>query len=146
MNPELKEINDIIKSHVNTYNRSFRFYEIECNCKLIFDNDVSSNVKSNNTMYNTEIPNLNFEKCLKGRIIQYKKKGLGFFHILKMNITFITNFDHITYKHYLEQPMPMVERLIKKKLYKNYGLIKTLDGIDGTLHMTWYEIGVAEMP
>ena len=36
-----------------------------------------------------------------------------------MNITFITNYDHITYKHYLEQPMPMVERL-----YKNYGPIK----------------------
>ena len=65
MNPELREKNDIIKSHVNTYNRRFRFYEIECNCKLIFDNDVSSHVKSINTMYNTEIPGLNFEKCLK---------------------------------------------------------------------------------
>ena len=30
MNPELREINDITKSHVNTYNRGFRFYEIEC--------------------------------------------------------------------------------------------------------------------
>ena len=75
MNPELREINDIIKSHVNTFDRRFRFYGIECNCKLIFDNDVSSNVKSNNTMYNTEIPSLNFEKYLKGRIIQYKKNG-----------------------------------------------------------------------
>ena len=42
--------------------------------------------------------------------------------------------------------MPMVERSNNKKLYKNYGLKKTLDGIDGTLHMTWYETGVAEMP
>ena len=31
--------------------------------------------------------------------------------------------------------MPMVERLIDKKLYKNYDLIKTLGGIDRTLHM-----------
>ena len=73
----------------------------------------------------------------KGRIIQYKKKGSNFSHILEKNITFITNYDHITYKHYLEQPMPMVERLINKKLYKNYGLIKTLDGIDDTLLMIW---------
>ena len=146
MKPELSEKNDIIKSHVNTYNRRFRFHEIECNCKLIVVNDVSNNVKSNNTMYNTEIPSLNFEKCLKGRIIQYKKEGLNFSLMIKMNITFVTNYDQITYKHYLERPMPMVQRLINKKLSKNYGLIKTLDGIDGTLHKTWYETGVAEMP
>ena len=42
--------------------------------------------------------------------------------------------------------MSMVKGLIIKKLYKNYVLIKTLDGIDGTLHMTWYETLVAEMP
>ena len=78
-------------------------------------------------MYNTEIPTLNFEKCLEGGIIQYKEKRLNFSQILEMNITFITNYDHITYKHYLEQPMPMVERVVNKKLYKNYGLIKILD-------------------
>ena len=93
-------------------------------------------------MYNTETPSLDFEKCLKGRIIQYKKKGLNLSHILEMNITFITNYDQTNYKHYPEKPMPMVERLINKKFYKNYGLIKTFDGI----HMTWYETGVAVMP
>ena len=115
MNPELREINDIIKSHVNTYNRRFRFYEIECNCKLIFDNDVSSNVKSNITMYKAKIPSLNYEKNLKGRIFQCKKKGLNFSHILEMIITSLTNYDHVTYKHYLEQPMPLVEMLINKR-------------------------------
>ena len=131
MNRELREM----KSHVITHNILFNFYEIQCNCKLIFDIDVSGNVKSNNTLKNTKIPSLNFEK-----------KGLNFSNILEMNITFIINFEHITYEDYLEQPMLMVERLINKKLYKNYGLIKTLDGLDGTLHMTWYETGVAEMP
>ena len=62
-----------------------------------------------------------------------------------MNITFITNYDQLTYKHYLEQPMPMVERLMNEKLYKIYELIKTFDVIDDTLHMTWSEIGVADM-
>ena len=37
--------------------------------------------------------------------------------------------------------MPMVERLVNTKLYKNYELIKTLDGIDLTLHMGVYEKG-----
>ena len=59
--------------------------------------------------------------------------------MLEMNITFITRLDHMTYKRYLEQPMPMVERLINRKLYKNYDLIKTLVDIDLTLHMGPYE-------
>ena len=37
--------------------------------------------------------------------------------------------------------MPMVERLINRKLYRNYELIKTLDDIDLTLHMGPYDTG-----
>ena len=47
----------------------------------------------------------------------------------------------MTYKHYTEQPMPMVERLINRKLYRNYGLIKTLDDLDLSLHMGPYATG-----
>ena len=38
----------------------------------------------------------------------------------------------------MEQPMPMVERIISKKLYGNYELRKTLDDIDLTLLMGAY--------
>ena len=47
----------------------------------------------------------------------------------------------MTYKHYIEQPMPMVERLVNTKLYKNYEPIKTLNDIDLTLHKGVYENG-----
>ena len=47
----------------------------------------------------------------------------------------------MTYKHYIEQPMPLVERLINRKLYTNYDLIKILDDIDLTLHMGPHETG-----
>ena len=47
----------------------------------------------------------------------------------------------MTYKYYMEQPMPMVARLVNRKLYKNYELIKTLNDIDLTLHMGAYEKG-----
>ena len=60
-----------------------------------------------------------------------------------MNITFVTSLNHMTYKHYIEQPMPMVESLIYKKLYKKYDLMKTLDGIDRTLHKGDNETGKA---
>ena len=39
--------------------------------------------------------------------------------------------------------MPMGERLIDTMLYKNYDPIKTLDGIDLTLHIGPYESGKA---
>ena len=35
-----------------------------------------------------------------------------------MSITFKTSLDFMTYKHYLDQPTPMVERLGNRKLKK----------------------------
>ena len=43
---ELCQINDIIKNNVYIYNRRFEIYEIVCNWKLVFDNDISIDVKS----------------------------------------------------------------------------------------------------
>ena len=40
--------------------------------------------------------------------------------------------------------MPIVERLISKKLYKNFDFIDTLDGIDRILHMGDHETGKAD--
>ena len=36
-----------------------------------------------------------------------------------MNITFTRSLDFMTYKHYIEQPMPMVERILNRSLYRN---------------------------
>ena len=58
-----------------------------------------------------------------------------------MNITFITSLDFTTYKPYTEQPMPMVESLFNKRLYKIYELMKTLDDIDPSSHKWPYESG-----
>ena len=58
-----------------------------------------------------------------------------------MNITFTTRLDHMTYCHFLENPIPMVERLNNRNLYKKYNLIKTLDDIDLLLHMVPCEPG-----
>ena len=58
-----------------------------------------------------------------------------------MKIAFMTSLDFMTYKHYIEQHMPMVERIITRKLYKKNDPKKTLDDIDLTLHMGPYEKG-----
>ena len=41
-----------------------------------------------------------------------------------MKITFTKSLDFITYKHYMEQSLPMVERVFNRKLYKSNELIK----------------------
>ena len=111
---------------------------------MLFDNDFSIDVKSK-VMYRFRILHQNLEKYLKIKINRYEKEGLEFSHVSEMNITLKTRLDHMTYKHYLEQPMPMVERLIIKRLYKNYDFIKTLNDIDLTLHMGAYETGKADI-
>ena len=89
----------------------------------MFDKDISIDVKSK-VMYIISVLSHNVEKYLKNKINHYKRQGLEFSHthISEMNITFTTRLDHMTYKHYLEQPMPMVERLINRKLYKKMTL------------------------
>ena len=110
----------------------------------MFDNDISIDVKSK-VMYRISVLSHNLEKYLKIKINHYKRRGLEFSHISEMNITFITRLDLMTYKHYIEQPMSMVERLINRNLYKNYDFIKTLDDIDLTLHMGAHETGKTDI-
>ena len=86
-------------------------------------------------MYRISVLSHNLEKYLKIRNRPYKIQGLEFSHLSEMNNTFKTRLDLVTYKHYIEQPMPMVERLINRKFFKIYELIKTLDDIDLSLHM-----------
>ena len=133
-NPELCQINDIVKNYVDDYSRKFVYYTVVSNWNLMFDNGVTMVVKSMK-MYTFYVLHQNLEKYLKNKINQYKKEGLEFSHISEMNISFKTRLDHMTYKHYLEQPMPMVERLINKNSYKNYDLLKKQNDIDLTLHM-----------
>ena len=48
----------------------------------------------------------------------FRRQGLIFSRILAMNITFITSLDLMTYEHYINHPMQMVERVPNKKLKK----------------------------
>ena len=110
----------------------------------MFSNDTSIDVKSK-VVYRLSVLRADLGKYLKDKINFYRRRGLEFSHISEMNITFVTSLTHMTYKHYVEQPMPMVENLINKKLYKNYDLIKTLDGIGRTLHVGDHETGKADI-
>ena len=140
-NPELCQMNGIIIKNVILYNRRFEYYEIVSKWKLKFDNDTSIDVRSW-VIYSISVLGPNLEKYVK-KINHYKRQRLEFSQ--NIIITFKTRLDLMTYKHYIEQPMPMVERLIIRKLYKNYELINTLDDTDLTLHMGAYETGKADI-
>ena len=77
----------------------------------MFENDSSIDVKSK-VMYRISVLSYKIKKYLKNKINHYKRQGLEFSHISEMNIIFTARLNHMTYKHYIEQPMPMVERLI----------------------------------
>ena len=105
----------------------------------MFNNDISIDVKPK-VLYKISAFHSNLEKYLKNKINYYRIQGLEFSYIAEMNITFIS-LDFVTYKHYIEQPMPMLERILNRKLYIKNELIKTLDDIDLTLHLGPYENG-----
>ena len=124
MKPEFSELNSIIKNNVNNYNRRFQCYEMQSKWKLVFDNDISIDIKFKR-MYRRSVVGHNFEKYLRNRINHYEKQGVEISHISEMTITFTTYLWNITYRHYLENLMPMVERLINRNLYRKYNLIKS---------------------
>ena len=104
----------------------------------MFDKDISTDVKSK-VIYRISVLRHNLQKDLKNKFENFRSQGLEFSYIAELTITFTTSLNFMTYKHYIEQPMPMVEKIINRKLYKNNKLIKTLGDIDLTLHMGPYE-------
>ena len=79
------------------------------------------------------------------KIIYYRRQGLEFSHISEMNFTFITSLAFLTFKHYIEQLTPMVERLGDRNLYKNYERIKSINDIGLTVNKGLYENGKVDV-
>ena len=104
----------------------------------MFDNKSYIDVESK-VLYRISVLSYFRKNIEKKGFKQYRRQGLEISHISEMNITFLTSLDSMKYKHYIEQPMPMVEGLVNRKLCRNYELIKTIDAIDLILHMGAYE-------
>ena len=138
MNPELCQKNNILMNIVSNYMRRCKYYWILRKWKLVFYNDIFFDVKSL-VLYRTSVLRENLEKYFKKKQISlYKRQGLVFSHISEINISFVTSVNHMTYKHFIEQPMPMVERLIKETVYKLWHF-KNLRGVwfDFTHGRSW---------
>ena len=73
MKPELCEINEIIINNVNNYNRRFECHEMQCKWKLVFDNDISIDVKSK-VVCRISVLSYNLEKYLRMKLTNKKDK------------------------------------------------------------------------
>ena len=74
-------------------------------------------------------------RYLLKKIDFFRRQGLRFSPVLEMNIFFITSLDLMTYEHYKNQSMKMVQSALNKKLYKYPELVKMLNDGRLTLQM-----------
>ena len=109
-NPELIDEEKRLQKHVHNYKKRFEFYHIICEWKLQF---IDTNIYVEKRMYSNALRGL-IENLIK-KIDYFRRQGLRFSHILEMNITFRTWLHLLTYEHYINQPMQMVERVLNKK-------------------------------
>ena len=121
---KLVKIEEILKKHVNNYKRRLEVFEIACKWILHFIHTVicvkSKNFYSSNT-------NSGLIRCLKTEIEYSSRRGWKFSHIFEMGFTFTGKLWHMTYEHSLEQPKPMIEWTLNKKIYKKLELGKKVE-------------------
>ena len=123
-NPEFLQIENTLKKYVRDYCKKFAFFIIECKWKLDFDNNIFC-------VNSYKIYNINSFWDIRRFLLAKIRKFERFFrnkfsNISGMNILFIANLRNVTYEHYINQPKPMIEWTLIKKLAKDPSLIKKL--------------------
>ena len=64
---------------------------------------------------------------LMTKIEYFTRQGYNFSHISEMSFSFITKFNNMTYKYYLEQRKSMLEWKLIEKLARNPELMSEID-------------------
>ena len=109
---------------VTTHNKKFGFYFINCEFTIEFDNDFTTNIKTQ-YFYNTDIICIN--RFLLYELYYFILSGHNFSNVNQMTITTISDKCNMTYEHYLQQPMHMCKRKINMNIAENPELINLLD-------------------
>ena len=108
INPNLDEVDKILNDCITSHNKKLNIYFINCEFNLVFDNYFKIHIE-NNFCFN--IDNITkIKSFLIYSIDYYKLQGYGFCNINEERIIkTISDECNITYKHYIDQPMQMVE-------------------------------------
>ena len=118
-NVNIDNFDKIFNDHITNHNKKFDFYYINCEFQI----------ESNNRLLNIEI---NFHHNtdyinLKSYLYFYTEShGIRNFIITKMIINTTSCICNMTYRYYLSNPMPMLERRMNYIISKNPKLINNL--------------------
>ena len=123
INPNLDEIDKILNDYVTSHNNKLNIYFINCEFYLVIDKNFK--IESNYCRNNDDITKI--KGYLFYWIDYYKSQGHDFNHINKMIIKTINDKCNITYNHYINQPMDMVERRLNFVINRDPQLSNTLD-------------------
>ena len=122
-NPEIFQIENILKKHISDYLKRFDFFIIICEWKLVFQQTTIS-VKSDR--YSIQVPR-DLRRFLLEKLSNFERMGYKFSNISVMKISFITTLGNMTYEHYIQRPKSMLEWTLIKKLARDPSLIKSFN-------------------
>ena len=126
-NFNLDELDKILNDHIATHNKKFNFYLISCKLVIEFDNNFTGNIETK-YFYNTDM--INIKRNLLYNIYNFIPKIYklnNVCNIKHMILKTINDRCNMTYKYYINNPMPMVERRINFIMAKNPKLINNFD-------------------
>ena len=115
-NINIDEFDKIFNYYITTHYKKFDFYYIDCEFGIQFDNNYTANIEIH-YHYNTDY--VNIKNYLLFFIDSCESGGFKFNNIIYMNINTISCKCNMSYKHYITQPMPAVERRINMIIAKN---------------------------
>ena len=120
----LDEVDEILKDYITTHNKKFNIYFINCEFKLEFDKNFTTNIE---TKYFFKIEVHYIKSCLLYYIDSFSSKGCIFHNLKQMTINSIHDRCNITYSEYLKLPLNAVERKINMIIAKKPQLINVLE-------------------
>ena len=119
-NANISNFDKLFNDYITNHNKKFDFYYINVEFQ-IENNDCLLNIEIN-YHHNTDYINL---KCLL--YFYTESHNIKNFNINQMDINTISCLCNMTYKYYLLNPMPMVERRINYIIAKYPKLINALN-------------------
>ena len=123
-NVKINEFDKIFNYYISTHNKKFDFYYIDCEFEILFDNNYTANIEIN-YHYNTDY--INIKSYLLFYIDSCEINSYKFKNINHMIINLVSCVCNMSYKYYINQPMPMLERRINFLIARNPKLINSLD-------------------
>ena len=120
----MNEIDQILDEYVTIHNKKFEVYFRNYIFNLEFDNEFTIYIE---TGYRSNHDVKNAKAILSYYIEYFKSRGHQDYNINQLTIKTSSDRCNMTYKYYMNQPMPAIELKLNINIAKNPQLINSLD-------------------